>query len=220
MTEPIPLRPVGPHPSPEEIYRVRKAKGAEGSEPVLLHVAGCALCSAEMARQEAFDHPEPMPSAALEAAWQRFNRGETEIRRPSRRTPLLALAATLAFCIVGSGIWMMEHKEQEAGPGSPEQGVDAYRGSVEATEGWVPSGPLAAPPAEFIFTTPDDGQPRQVKVFDAAQTYVWTSPPTRRRQVAFPETERQRLRPGAEYFWTVLGGEGEERATRFWIKGK
>jgi hypothetical protein len=33
-------------------------------------------------------------------------------------------------------------------------------------------------------------------------------------RIAFPETERQRLRPGVQYFWTVVGGAGEEPAAQ------
>lgn len=49
-----------------------------------------------------------------------------------------------------------------------------------------------------------------MRVFDAAQDYTWTSEPMAGGRIPFPETERRRLRPGVEYFWTVLdGGEGD-----------
>ena len=69
MTELIPLRASGPHPTPDEIYRARHTPGDPNSERLLRHAAGCAECSAEMARQEAFDQPEPLSAAALDAAW-------------------------------------------------------------------------------------------------------------------------------------------------------
>ncbi|MFY9825060.1 MAG: hypothetical protein WAM82_27025, partial [Thermoanaerobaculia bacterium] len=65
MTELIPLRACGPHPTPGEIYRARHTPGDPNSERLLRHAAGCAECSAEMARQEAFDQPEPLSAAAL-----------------------------------------------------------------------------------------------------------------------------------------------------------
>ncbi len=216
MTDLIPQRPRGPHPTPEELYQARRDPEDAGAIRILRHAAGCARCSEEMARQEAFDQPEPLPAGTLDAAWERFDRGEPMIRplirrTPERRTPLLALAATLTLCLLGLGLWIAErapwHQEVE-------------RGGEQATAGWEPSGSLAAPPAELVFSNAG-GEPRRVKVFDAAQSYVWTSPPTPGGRVTFPEAERRRLRPGVEYFWTVLDDDGEEGATlSFWIGAK
>jgi hypothetical protein len=219
MTEPIPLRASGPHPTPDELYLARKAPGDPASQPVLRHAAGCALCSAELARQEAFDQPEPLPAAALDAAWQRFSRGEPAAapvlrRRPARWTPALALAATLTACVLGLGIWTMQRGHQES---------DALRGGggeAAVTAGWSPSGLLKAPPAAFIFSAPGN-EPRRVKVFDAAQSYEWTSEPTFTGRVAFPPQEQRRLKPGVEYLWTVVGGTGEGApAQSFRIEGR
>jgi hypothetical protein len=171
-----------------------------------------------MARQEAFDQPERLPAAALDAAWQRFSRGEPAAapalrRRPARWTPVLALAATLTVCVLGLGIWTMQRGHQED---------DALRGSVEAavTAGWSPSGLLKAPPAAFTFSEPGDG-PRRVRVFDGAQSYEWTSEPTFTGRVAFPPQEQRRLKPGVEYLWTVVGGTGEGTAAQsFRIEGR
>jgi hypothetical protein len=218
MTDPtIPQRPHGPHPTPEELYQAHRDPGDAGAIRILRHAAGCARCSQEMARQEAFDQPEPVPAGVLDAAWERFGRGEPMTRpmtrpmthRPAeRRTPFLALAATLTLCLLGLGLWIAERAPRHE---------EVERGGEPATAGWEPSGSLAAPPAELVFSDAG-GEPRRVKVFDAAQSYVWTSPPTPGGRVAFPETERRRLRPGVEYFWTVLDNDGEEGATlSFWI---
>ncbi|HYX25055.1 MAG TPA: hypothetical protein VFC23_12945 [Thermoanaerobaculia bacterium] len=51
-------------------------------------------------------------------------------------------------------------------------------------------------------------------MFDATQTYVWTSEPAFGGRVVFPAAERRRLKPGVEYFWTVVGGAGEGGAAR------
>jgi hypothetical protein len=222
MTEPIPLRASGPHPTPDELYRARHAAGDPASDPTLRHAAGCALCSTELARQEAFDQPERLPAAALDAAWQRFSRGEPAAapavlpavsRRPARWTPALALAATLTVCVLGLGIWMMQRGPQDR---------DAERGGVPGaavTAGWSPSGLLTTPPAAFSFPGPEDG-PRRVKVFDATQSYAWTSEPTLGYRIAFPPAEQQRIKPGIQYFWTVVGGNGEEGAAQsFEIEG-
>lgn len=209
MTEPIPLRASGPHPTPDEIYLARQAPDDPASERLLRHAAGCARCSEEMARQEAFDQPEPMPAAALDAAWQRFGRVEPAaapvLRRRSRWTPALAMAATLTACVLGLGIWLVQRGPQES---------DVERGGGQATTAsWSPSGLLKAPPAEFVFPGPED-KPRRVKVTDAAQSYQWTSEPTFTGRVAFPPAEQRRLRPGVEYFWTALGGPAEGTATQ------
>jgi len=212
MTDLIPQRPPGPHPTPEEIYRARQTPGDASSARVLRHAAGCAACSLEMARQEAFDQPEPLPASALDAAWERFgqdDRSEPAIRRPSgHRRPFLALAATLTLCLLGLGIWVAVR---------PVHHDAIERGSEETTKGWKPSGKLSAPPTELVFSDPG-GKPRRVKVFDAAQRYVWTSPSAPGGRVAFPEVERRRLQRGVEYYWTVLDDDGEEGATlSFWI---
>jgi hypothetical protein len=214
MIEPIPLRASGPHPDPDELYRASHDPGDAAAERTLRHAAGCALCSAELARQEAFDQPERLPAAALDAAWQRFSRGEPAAgpvpvrlrRRQSRWTPALALAATLTTCVLGLGLWMIQ---REHSANDVERGAQAE----EVTAGWSPSGLLKAPPAAFNFPAPGEG-PRRVKVFDAAQSYEWTSKPTFTGRVAFPAAEQGRLQPGLQYFWTVVGGSGEGTATQ------
>ena len=211
MTEPIPLRASGPHPTPAELYHARRhTPGDPGAERLLRHAAGCAQCSAEMARQEAFDQPQPLPAAALDAAWQRFGKGEPAAavvtRRHRRWTPAFALAATLTVCVLGLGIWILQRGHQEA---------DVERGGPPApvTAGWSPTGLLKAPPAAFSFSGPGNG-PQRVKVFDAEQSYEWTSEPTFAGRVAFPPPQQRRLKPGVQYFWTVVGEAGEGTATQ------
>lgn len=207
MTDLVQLRQAGPHPTAEQLYRARRGPRAAEAERVLLHAAACALCSAEMARQEAYDAPEALPPAAVEAAWERFGR-EPEIRRPADRTPTLALAATLAICALGLGVWMAERRPETA---------DVERGAPATTAGWEPSGILNSPPAAFTFPAPA-GEPRRIRVFDAAQSYTWTSEPATGGRIAFPETERRRLRAGVEYFWTLLDGPEGAAARSFRIR--
>ncbi len=205
MTDPIPPRPPGPHPTPEQLYLARGRQDEE-SKRILRHAAGCAQCSVELARQEAFDAPEALPKGDVEAAWERFGRESEPVRGRNRRGPALALAATLAACAVGLGLWMTRQAPREAG---------VERGVAIVAEDWQPSGVLDAPPAEFTFPAQDGSW--RVKVFDARQTYTWTSPPAEGGRVAFPETERRRLRAGVEYFWTVLGGDDAGAARSFRI---
>jgi hypothetical protein len=209
-TDQIPTRPVGPHPTPEQLYAARHGQD-EGSRALLRHAAGCAACSEEMARQEAFDQPEALPAAALEAAWERFGQEQPHSRtsrtprtpsRTARWTPVLALAAALTACVLGLGLWMTR-TEPQPGPADVERGAPVVPGLAAD---WHPSGLLAAPPAELTFPNPQ-GETRRVRVFDASQGYTWTSAPTEGGRVLFPEAERRRLKPGVEYFWTVLGGD-------------
>jgi len=203
MTDPIPTRPSGPHPTPEQLYLARGRQDEE-AQRILRHAAVCAQCSVELARQEAFDAPEAMPADGLEAAWERFGKEpEARPRRPAYRPPILALAATLAVCIVGLGLWVTKPEPQAA---------NVERGAPALAADWQPSGTLDSLPTVFTFPAPKD-EPRRVRVFDAAQDYTWTSEPTTGGRIAFPESERQRLRPGVKYFWTVLDG-GEESAAR------
>ncbi|MFY9820560.1 MAG: hypothetical protein WAM82_04210, partial [Thermoanaerobaculia bacterium] len=112
----------------------------------------------------------------------------------------LALAAALTACVLGLGIWIVQR-----GP----QAVDVERGGNQGeTAGWSPLGTLTAPPAAFVFSDPGDG-PRRVRVFDATQSYQWTSELTFGGRIAFPPAEQRRLKPETQYFWTVVGGAAD-----------
>jgi len=197
------------HPTPEQLYMARRGPRGAEAERHLAHAAGCARCSAELVRQEAFDHPEPVPQAGLDAAWERFNRpgaAAPPLRRAPSRRPAFALAATLAACLLG---FALLQPTRTAAP--PAAGSERTRGSGEVAGLWSPMGRLEEPPAELVFPAPD-GEPRRVTVFDAAGTYRWTSEPATGGRIALPVAERQRLRPGVEYFWTIL--DGDEMAAR------
>ena len=71
----LPASPEGPHPSPESLLAARRGPRSAAVERVLRHAASCADCAAEMARLDAFESPEPLAPAALEAAWRRFETG-------------------------------------------------------------------------------------------------------------------------------------------------
>jgi hypothetical protein len=210
MTASIPRYPAGPHPTPEELYAARRGPRDAMAERILAHAFGCASCSEELARQEAFDQPERLRAGALEAAWQRFGAAEPlaarTVRSAARRTPVLALAAALMICALGLGLWMARQRPRA---------LDVERGGEVAAD-QQPAGTLAAPPEAFVFSSPA-GEPRRVKVFDETQSYTWTSPPTIGGRIAFPKLERQRLRPGVKYYWMVLDGEEQSAAQSFRI---
>jgi len=218
MTESIPRRPKGPHPTPEQLYAARRGPRDAAAERVLAHAFGCARCSEELARQEAFDQPEPLRAGDLEAAWQRFGAAQYPTAAPApaaarsavRRTPLYALAAALLVCALGLGLWQLR-------PRPAALDVERSDGTAGDLEEFAvdrqPVGTLAAPPEAFVFSSPA-GEPRRVRVFDETQSYTWTSAPTVGGRIVFPETERQRLRPGAQYFWLVLGGDDDQGAAQ------
>ena len=206
------------HPSPEELYRARKDPHGAAAEAHLAHAAACTVCAAELARLEAFDHPEPLAPAHLEAAWERFNRleaGGPPARRavPPRailpRRLAFALAATLAAC--AAGLLLLK----PAGPPPPP--ADATRGAGEQAGPWSPDGSREGPPDAFTFPV-TDGAPRRITLYDAAGTYRWTSEPATGGRIPFPAAERARLRSGVDYFWTVLDGEEATAARMFRIQ--
>jgi hypothetical protein len=210
MNDPIPAWAPGPHPTPEQLYAARRGPRSEEAERHLAHAAACALCSEELLRQEAFDAPEPMTAREVEAAWARFGEPPAVRRRAPWRfpAPALALAAVLALCVVGLGLWRAAHLP------TPD---DVTRSGGQVAGEWSPEGIVAAPPEEFVFPNPG-GEPRRVTLFDADQHYVWTSPPVAGGRVPFPEAERKRLQPGVEYFWTALGDQGTAPARSFRIR--
>ena len=205
MNDPIPARAPGPHPTPEQLYAARRGPRTAEAERWLDHAAVCAVCSEEILRQEAFDAPEPMAARDIQAAWARFG-GPPAVHRPPQRSPVLALAAVLALCVLGLGLWVALRPAVQ-----PPDDVTRSGGPVAGT--WRPEGSVEAPPAEFVFPDPG-GEARRITVYDAVQSYVWTSPPAVDGKVAFPEEERKKLRPGVEYFWTVVGEEGAARSFR------
>jgi len=210
----LPIRPPGPHPTPEQLYRARHGPRTSEVERWLAHAAVCAACSEELLRQEAFDAPQPMGSGSLAAAWERFGQApraplapvlpisrirpivpDTSIAQPTRRPAVLrwAVAAALAAAVVGLGTWSQTR---------------APRAALSAQGIWQPAGLLDTPPAEILFPSASDGTARRVTVFDRSRSYSWTSPLTAGGRIAFPEAERQKLRPGVDYLWTVAGEQG------------
>jgi hypothetical protein len=215
MDDQIPSSPPGDHPTPEQLYRARRGPRNAEAERHLAHAVLCAECSAELARLEAFDDPEELSPGELDAQWERFgspratrqpeNRPE---RQPERRgrPPFqqfaLAAAAVLALSM-GFGLWSAS---QTVPPSTAEVTGDTVRGGEEAAGTFQPAGVLTAPPAEIVFPAAD-GTPLRVTVYDSAREYTWTSPEVTNGRVALPAGEQRKLRPGVDYYWTVLGDE-------------
>jgi len=230
-------RPPGPHPTPEQLYRARRGPRTSEAERWLAHAAACALCTEEMLRQEAFDAPEPVAEDRLAAAWKRFSKTPAPratpaplapvipINRPINRLAVVAQppsrppasrpgraglsaigwAAALVTATVGLGLW--NHTRTAQAPPAQAPKAPSLRGAAEPSETWQPSGLLKTAPTELLFPASPEGEPQRVTVYDSSMKYSWTSPPTAGGRVAFPEAERKKLRPGVDYFWTVIDEE-------------
>lgn len=230
MSDPTPRRPPGPHPSPEDLYWARHGATDPAAQRALEHAVSCAECSEELLRQEAFDRPQPLAAGKLETEWERFEReldrpaasldapraGRTTTAAPVTRSrsrrflrpPALALAAALA-AVVGLTAWLATRP--------PPTLEDPLRGGPSGEQSFTPIGDLGAPPVEFTFPAAG-GEPQRVLVFDTGGTYRWTSEPTVAGKVAFPEAERKKLTPGADYYWTLLDGDGGTPARSFRVQ--
>jgi len=215
----LPIRPPGPHPAPEQLYRARHGPRTSEAERWLAHAAACAVCTEELLRQEAFDAPQTIGSDDLDTAWERFGRGPRgplapvlPISRSRPAAPLAApppfppplrrpavqrwlVAAAFAAAVVGLGAWSQTR--------APRAALSTQDGA--AAGAWQPAGLLGAPPTELRFPPPSDGVPRRLTVFNISRSYSWTSPPTAGGHVAFPEAERRKLRRGEPYFLAVAG---------------
>jgi hypothetical protein len=221
----LPPRPLGPHPTPEQLYKARRGPRNAEDERWLAHAAVCAACSEELLRQEAFDDPEPVSSGRLDAAWERFRepaapkapvipitrnlpiaQPAARDRRPALRRAGLSLAAALVVATVGLGVWQRSHPLSR-------NAMEVQRGGTEPAGDWKPAGVLDAAPTEFVFPAPLDGEPQRVHVHNGPSSYSWTSPPSTDGRVPFPETERKKLKRGEDYYWTVVEEDGATAPT-------
>lgn len=101
-------------------------------------------------------------------------------------------------------------------------GPDALRGGTipSATAGEVaPTGRLDRTPTEIRFANPDH-EPKRVLLFATEPPYQWQSPETTAERVEIPAAERAKLKPGVDYFWSVLDAEGESAAQTFRLRKK
>ena len=200
MSDPeIPPLPPGPHPPPEALLSALREPGSAAGRKALDHAATCADCSEELVHAEAFLRKSPGASAA---AWGRFRSGA---RANGRRFPPWALAAAAA-AVLAIGLPLLLRRPAP----------DVERGESSRLTLISPRGPLAAPPRTFSFRLPP-GRTARVMVFDADRTFEWTSEPSN-GSVAFPGAERQRLKSGRDYFWTLVGTEGSAPVARFRIR--
>lgn len=202
---PLPLPPPGPHPMPAVLHRASSGPRSAEALRALEHLALCAECSEEKLRRESFDNPEPLSARRVQKAWSRFGRAPA---RFSAR-PALAAAAAVVVALLGGALWLAR-----------EPAGDPFRGRPASIEPVSPSGILEAPPQEFGFSRRRTRaeSPVRVTVFDASQTYIWTSEATRANRVLFPRQERERLRTGTDYFWTILTDEEAVPAKSFHLQ--
>ncbi|HEV7671535.1 MAG TPA: hypothetical protein VGS22_23700 [Thermoanaerobaculia bacterium] len=104
-----------------------------------------------------------------------------------------------------------------AGPGSSEA-PDGLRGGPAETAGEVaPTGRLDRAPTEIRFANPGH-DPKRVLLFATDPPYQWQSPETTAERIELPAAERAKLKPGVDYFWSVLDAEGESAAQTFRLR--
>ena len=205
----IPNKPFGPHPEAASLLNAHRTPSDPASLEVLGHAALCASCSEELAAIEAFDARPPdlfgAETRRARTAWTKFSGGPQPRRSTFGLMPALAMAAVLSLA-VALAVFL------------PRREADVLRGGETSQGAFTPSGYVSAPPAEFRFPR-SGGASVRVSVFDADKRYEWTSAPSSPGgPVAFPETERAKLRPGIVYTWVVLGDGSPLPARTFEIR--
>lgn len=105
-----------------------------------------------------------------------------------------------------------------AGPAEP--GLDGTRGGPPPAAGSgevAPTGPLDRVPSEIRFANPGH-EPKRILLFATDPPYQWQSPETTAERIEIPADERAKLKPGVDYFWSVLDAEGESAAQSFRLR--
>ncbi len=253
MNEPkIPPRPNGPHPAADSLYRaiaaVQSGAVTPEDERIFAHLAGCALCSAEVAHLEAFDQPERLPPGAVESAWERFRNGAGADRevappiapatphreativpfpsRPATSRPWRQTAwAAAAMLAVGLGLgFFLGTSNVQTHPINPPTRLgqpipDGLRGGTVPTGPAAPTGELDQIPTEIRFANPNR-EPKWVLLFATDPAYRWQSSETTGDRIELPAEERAKLRPNVDYFWSVIDADGESAAQTFRLRGR
>lgn len=232
----LPAKPEGPHPSPEALLAARRGPRSAAVERVLRHAASCADCAAEMARLDAFDAPEPLAPAALEAAWRRFETGPPTPRTRPLEPPVslwqrflaaldprssggrlvLGLATAALLGTLGLSVWRAQQAVPSAGatpplPLPPPPISDPTRGGELGVHPLAPLGLIAAPPSELRFENPE-GLAVRIQIVSDTGDIVWTSDETSESRLTIPAEPRKALRAGTVYSWTILLNDGRQTA--------
>jgi hypothetical protein len=197
------------HPSPEALFEaVRGVEDESGRPSILRHAESCATCAAEILHITAFQEPAPLSPAKADAAWRNFGNVETRTREYGRTrfSPWMLAAAAVVVAAVAVVPFLQRSKAS-----------DTERGAKQSTVLISPRGTLSAPPAEFIFQATGSG-PVRVTVFDSARNFAWTSAPTSAGRVTLPESQRQILKFGRQYSWTLLEDEGTAPIASFTLE--
>jgi hypothetical protein len=226
-----PKVPIGPHPSAEELLAA--------SEATLRHAATCADCTTELARLQAFQNPEPLAPAALEAAWRRFEAGPPKASNaaPARhderdaspwRRLLAALgggsprgrwslglataAVAVLAAVIGLSVWQAQRAVPVGTPDpQPSGSEDTLRGELFGITPLAPRGDVASAPHEVRFQNPQAIEVR-IQLVSALGEVVWTSEQTTASMVVIPEDRRALLKAPAEYYWSILLADGRQTA--------
>ena len=202
----IPKTPPGPHPDVERLMAAWRDADAPGSQTALDHAAQCARCSEELVHLEAFLDPH-VAGANPERAWKRFRTGERGAPTSRRLSGIgwaaAGLAAAAALIVAQVVRRLPPRPDVERGGASREAALVA------------PNGDVRSAPEEFVFRIPE-GRSARVTLFDEDRSFRWTSDPASGK-VALPPEQRNALRPGRVYFWTLTDAGESAPIARFRI---
>ena len=210
-------------PSAEALFSLLgPAASPAERERLVDHVAACSACAEELrlmrslgpwseslARRlaeagEALDIPPPRPFPARRGLF-----------RP------LALAAALAAALVGGGVLFRQHLAPVAVEAPVEDPVqDVERGTAPAEVSPAPDSVLPAPPETLQWPSQAGAMSYRVKLYDEEARLLWQSGPSRQPRAVLPPAVRDRLHPGADYFWVIeLEGPVPRRQLgAFWFR--
>lgn len=153
--------------------------GAARREAVAAHVAGCRRCARGYRTLRALH---------AEARRER-------VRRPGR---VAAAAAGLAAVLAVALVWL-PRTPAPAGPDPAVRRDAAPELSVHPADGAV----LAEPPERLAWPPQPGATGYSARLYDASAEPLWEGPWTRAAEVELPAEARERMLPGAAYFWVV-----------------
>lgn len=222
-----------PHPDLDRLLDLElgRVEDADESSRLAAHLAECPRCRLELARLRDFQGADLDEDALAAADWERAelvlqrrferdlrpSRGGAEaetVPSAERREPGLAprrrwlAAAPLAAAAVLAVLFFSLDRFPQPGPGG---GGDTLRGGETTAPGIELVAPLeqvAAPPAEFVWSSAEDFDSYVLEVFSPDLESVLRLADLRGRRVTLPDSLVARLEPGRTYLWNVQGRSG------------
>lgn len=183
-------------------------------ERLVDHVAACSACAEELRLMRSLGPWSESLAARLTEAGEaprvpppRALRARRRLFRP------LALAAVLAAAVGGA---VLLRQNLPLLPTTPE----VERGAAAAEVSPEPDSVLQAPPETLRWAAQAGAVRYRVKLYDEEANLLWNGPASRQPRVPLPPAVRNRLHPGAAYFWVVeVEGPVQRRQLgAFWFR--